>query len=172
MLNSILKLEIFFETIVQIVENISSAPGIEKFRTLKYSNAFINGKIIEVSGGVDFLHGIGFRSFTDTEIGKFLRLDFEHATGTDNDTIENLHIGVKWLTNTISTCRLCSYSVARAGKDSCSECTIVIRLPTGASVSGGFMRGDKLYHVRSFACCYFIKERYVVLFIFCKFCSF
>lgn len=158
MLNSMLKLESFLQIVVQITDNISSNPTTLKYRTLKYSNASINSKVLEVHGGVEFFVGIGFKNVTDVESGKVLRLDC--PVGGERALVDNLNTGVSWLRNTLSTCQLCASStrIVSSG-DTCAECTIVIRLPTGASVSGGFMRGDKLDHVRSFACCHFVDER-------------
>lgn len=158
MLNPLQKLEFFLQTVVQITDNISSSPSSLKFRTLKYSNASIKSKIVEVHGGIEFFMGIGFRNHTDTESGKVLRLDC--PAGAENAIIDNLSAGQSWLRNTLSTCQLCASSgMIASGGDVCAECVIVIRLPTGASVTGGFMRGDKLDHVRSFACCHFVNER-------------
>lgn len=162
MLNSILKLDVFLETVVKIVECIHNAPTVLKFRTLKYSNTSIANKVVEVCGGVEYFHAIGFKTVVDAENGKVLQLclDFnsESRIPTELATLENLNIGVQWLKNTISTCRVCAASCTT--RPICAECTIVIRLPTGASVSGGFMRGDKLHHVRSYACCFFTSQRY------------
>jgi len=155
MRNAIEKLDTLLETVRRILESINVAPGIQKFRTLKYSNASITNKIIDVNGGVEFFHGIGFQTLVDAEHGKVLRLDID-AGRSEPETLENLSIGLQWLENTILTCRTC----ATTSRPVCAECTIIVRLPTGASVSGGFMRGDKLHHIRSYACCYFTSQRY------------
>lgn len=160
MLNSIEKLATFLETVRRVLETINHAPGIPKFRTLKYSNASIANKVIEISGGVEFFHGLGFQTVADAENGKVLRLDIDDATRSEPETLENLNIGLQWLENTISTCRSCATSsTTGTSRSGCAECTIIVRLPTGASVSGGFMRGDKLHHIRSYACCYFTSQR-------------
>lgn len=163
MLNSIQKLDVFLETVCRIMESINNAPAIAKFRTLKYSNASIASKIIEVNGGVDFFHAIGFQTVLDAEQGKVLQLNIVNPDpGCEHECLENINIGVQWLTNTVSTCKSCAASsLTASGSTICAECTIVVRLPTGASVSGGFMRGDKLHHIRSYACCYFTSQRFV-----------
>ncbi len=160
MLNAIEKLDTLLETVRRILESINLAPGIQKFRTLKYSNSSISNKIIEVNGGVEFFHGLRFQTVVDAEHGKVLRLDIEDATHSEPGTLENLNIGLQWLENTILTCRSCATSsTTTTSRSVCAECTIVVRLPTGASVSGGFMRGDNLHHIRSYACCYFTSQR-------------
>lgn len=159
MLNSLERLDLFLEIVSQITGNIAQAPSILKFRSLKYSNATINNKIVETIGGIEFFHGVGFQTTVDEQGTKVLRLTIE--TSEIVEAVENLQIGLHWLTNTVSTCRTCvSRSILLGnGLSSCAECTIVVRLPTGVAVTGGFMRGEKLHHVRSFACCYFVEAR-------------
>lgn len=71
---------------------------------------------------------------------------------------------LSWLSNTVETCK--GFARARGGVTDtgiCAECTVQVRLPTGATTAGGFMRGDQLRHVRDFAACYFTEDRFALL---------
>ncbi len=77
-----------------------------------------------------------------------------------------------WLSNTVETCKV--FARVRVGVEDagiCAECAVQVRLPTGATVAGGFMRGDRLRHVRDFAACYFTEDRHALLCHMCFTCS-
>lgn len=154
MLNAPTRLDDLRDTVAKVISNAVANPFDPKYRTLKISNSMVKSKIMEVSGGLDFMLAVGFELRTENENKMLVYSD-------DDAGLDGLETGLSWLVNTINTCKQFGSQQAGAGSDTagCAQCVINIRLPTGSSVLGGFMRGDKLRDVRSYACCYFLRER-------------
>lgn len=149
LLNNATEIVDFVETIEKIINNIMLNPDEDKFKVLKAANKLVKTKILDRSGGMEFLFAIGFVSETDTEGAKLLKL-------TDTNLLAS---GLEWLRNTATVCY--DFAVAKGDKASsnCCECVIQVRLPTGQSVSGGFMKGDLLQDVKEFVLSYFQESR-------------
>ena len=145
------------------LSNICSDPGDPKYRSLKITNSLVKNKVLNVAGGMEFLTAVGFKIGIDRNDFKVIQL-----LDDDKEVIGNLQIALHWLENTVVTCKAFARSKvppasAPLAEDDdrviCADCTISVRLPTGASVLGGFMRGDRLSDVRSFAACQFTDDR-------------
>lgn len=160
LLNSPAQLRDLSALLEQVLTNILTNRDEEKFRVVKTSNKTINSRIISRNGGLEFLLAAGFVAQADESGGKILKFA-ENAL--DVDAHQPLLSAVEWLKNTVSSCvDLHASKVAVTDDDApCCECVIQLRLPTGATASGGFMRGDTLQDVRDFAACYFHPDRYL-----------
>jgi len=161
LLNPLSKLLIFQKTVQTIFDNIISYPDDNKYITLKTSNASIRSKILEVNGGLEFFMGVGFRSKIDQSDSKVLTLCIER---TDDYVVilgRLLSSGRDWLADTISTCNsIVTKTDCPKLAETCADCIINIKLPTGATVCGGFLKEDKLLDVLTYACSYFDKDRW------------
>lgn len=155
LLNTILDMLDLRIMLDQIMNNIIAHNDEEKYRTLKVANNTVRDRVLSRSGGLEFLQALGFRHETDSAGCKVLKL---HLETDSKDMTQHVLAATEWLANTTATC----VEMAGAhgtGDKPCCECIIQVRLPTGATVSGGFMRGDSLQDVRDFACCYFSEDR-------------
>lgn len=150
MLNSPMKLDELLDIVSKVIKNAVEKSQDSRFRTLKMNNSTVKNKIIDVPGGLEFLIAVGFEVRNENE-NKVLF--FPH----DSVGLQSLETGLTWLINTVHTCKGCSDPTNLS--HGCAQCIISVRMPTGSSVLGGFMKGDKLSDVRSFACCYFMQER-------------
>jgi hypothetical protein len=152
MLNPIAKLQEMGRTVRTIATNITANPAEAKFRTIKTTNSGVKSKLLDVTGGLDFLLAAGFKSTSDEKDVKVLQFPVELDEST---TADMLRESASWLDSTIATCEVYASASASAGAAVCADCTIQVRLPTGSIVFGGFMRGDTLEAVRRYAGCYF-----------------
>jgi hypothetical protein len=138
-----------------ILNNIIDNIGDFKYRTIKVANKSVNNKVLSKSGGLEYLLACGFQVQIDESGTKVLVLPVK-----ENDTI-SMQNSLEWLKVTSKSC--CDIRNNKlnnfANDDVCCECTIQIRLPTGATVCGGFMRGDTLQDVLNYAACYFQADR-------------
>lgn len=149
LLNSATDIIDLVDTCEKIVNNIINNPNEEKYRTIKISNKHVHNKILSKTGGFELFIAFGFVSETDNDGNKVLRLSSD----------EVLSSGIEWLRNTSNVCIDFASSKADTVLTRCCECEIQLRLPTGSSVSGGFMSGDTLQDVKDFALCYFQECR-------------
>lgn len=166
-LNSVDDLLNLQELLLKLCQNIIDNPIEIKFHSIKLSNKSIQNRLINRKGGIEFLAAIGFISITkDGE--KYLSLYENNGGNVDNTiNIKKIEDGVIWLNETVETCLLMSNITANSKNlaqsknviTPCAECIIQIRLSTGQSVIGGFMREDKVIDVLSFAQTFFKADR-------------
>ena len=147
MLNSKEKLDKFQAIVLKLLRNIFSMPNDPKFRVLRFSNLTVKTAVLDVPGGMELLAGIGFVCCSSDTGEKFLSGDLVK--------VESIEVALSWLDNTVKTCK----SFCLSDQRQCAECIVQVRLPTGNSVNGGFLRSETLRDVRDFAACYFISER-------------
>ena len=69
-----------------------------------------------------------------------------------------LSIIKQWLNDTLSNCEV----QTKNNNESCADCVLNIKLPTGTSVYGGFMKHEKLIDVLSYASCYLKLQKLVL----------
>jgi len=156
MLNPANKLEEFIRVIHKVCKNISDNPQEAKFKSLKVTNSTIQNKIVAISGGVEVLAAVGFRPSLDDEGVKVLRI----PPDLDNEQLSSsLLESLEWIDRTVATCIECVKDGDGGNDIPCAECVINLKLPTGASVFGGFWREDKIQDIVSYASTYFVKER-------------
>lgn len=154
-LNSASELVDLQELLVTICRNIVDNPTESKYRTIKVTNKVIEGRLVTRKGGMEFLRAANFKSRTIDD-KKVLQLDVKED-GVDVIEVEE---AIAWLNTTVDTClRMTERSSTTQSTDCCAECIIHLRLPTGATVAGGFMKNDMLSSVLSFACCFFQHDR-------------
>merc|ERR1719223_523401 len=173
LVNTAAQLNDFVALLDKILTNIIQAPTEPKYRTIKASNNTIQRKILDRSGGVECLNTLGFATKTDPEsknlTGKMFTLELKEDQEELNSCIASLKNGKDWLKENVAACIEISNgnqkssshnsSPAPAG-DICAECIVHIKLPTGSTVCGGFLKTDKLANVRSFASSYFTREKF------------
>jgi len=163
LLNPLSKLLIFQKTVDTIFDNIIRYPNDDKYTTLKTSNSSIRSKILEVNGGPEFFMGVGFRSMIDQGDAKVLKLSIERTDDHDGIVACLLSTGRDWLADTISTCEsIMTNTHSPKVAETCADCIINIKLPTGTTVCGGFLKEDKLLDVLTYACSYFDKDRWFI----------
>mmetsp|Transcript_1646 Transcript_1646/g.3853 ORF Transcript_1646/g.3853 Transcript_1646/m.3853 type:complete len:241 (+) Transcript_1646:47-769(+) len=152
MLNPIAKLLDLRATVVRISTTISDSPLDARVRSMKTTNSSVKSKLLDVTGGLEFLLAAGFKSSCDEQGIKVLTLD-------ESTTADMLRESTSWLDGTVATCEVYANAKVGLGAAVCADCTIQVRLPTGNIVFGGFMRGDTLDDVRRYAGCYFLLAR-------------
>lgn len=144
--NSSIDLLDLSEVLKKIIENIRLNPDEPKFRSVKIGNKVIQSRVAAREGGLDFLLACGFLSqVKDGE--KLLCLESVDDAALD----ENL----KWLLDNVPMCCRMAIDRGSADTDPCADCIVQIKLPTGSSVSGGFMMEEPVQAVQSFASCFF-----------------
>ena len=170
-LNSPIELKFIDETARTLIKNIVENPTEEKYRTVKCSNKFLNQKILSKSGGADFLLCAGFIAGIDEETGlKILsytprnNYNPKKSKLVSKEDKKELEDCLEWLSSTVQDCvELWKIKKSRnlrlTEDDSCAECVIQIKLPTGISVSGGFMGNDLFLDVKNFAKAFFNEQR-------------
>lgn len=160
-----------------LITNIVEKPTEEKYRTVKCSNKIINQKILSKSGGVDFLICAGFVASIDEETSlKILsyipknNFNPKKSKLISNEDKKELEDCLEWLSSTIQDCNeLWKIRKLRnprlTQEESCAECIIQIKLPTGINVSGGFMGNDLFLDVKNFAKGFFSEQRFYNVYI-------
>jgi hypothetical protein len=152
------------QTLATILGNITDNPAEAKFRSLRLSNKLVQNKIATRKGGFEFLNAIGFEMGVNDGGEKVLHLP-------ESVEIASLQLALSWLNDNVATClqyaaarsfpssSFAAVSAAAAKASPCAECTIQIKLPTGASVAGGFARTEPVSAVLDFAKTFFALER-------------
>lgn len=167
MLNSIDELDNFEKLICQVIENILLNPTEEKYRTLKTSNAAVKTKLLGISGGNELLHALGFRQRVNDEnitvlvleegkIGKDLQY---HLSSVKDWLKHNFPIFRTFAATGLTTDRSGSSSSIGSSERICCDIVVNVRLPTGSTVSGGFLAGDTIVDVIQFVSTYFASDR-------------
>jgi hypothetical protein len=154
MTNDIKVLDDMLHLIRIITNNIILHPNEVKYRTLQAKKSQVKSKIIDVSGGVEYLSAVGFRAAVD-EVGSRI-FQYLDCPGTEQESAKDLLIGLEWLENTIKTCE--GFSKLNLGR-MCCQCLVNIKLPTGTTICGGFLAGDTLRDVLNFAKSCFVREK-------------
>eukprot|EP01035_Chromulina_nebulosa_P039032 gene39032-52736_t len=168
-LNSPIELKYIDETARTLITNIIKNPAEEKFRTVKCSNKILNQKILSKSGGADFLICAGFIAGIDEAGLKILSYTPRYNYNPKKSKLlskedkSELEDCLEWLSSTVQDCvELWKIKQSRnlqlTEEESCAECIIQIKLPTGISVSGGFMGNDLFLDVKNFAKSFFNEQ--------------
>ena len=164
-----------------LITNIVEKPTEEKYRTVKCSNKIINQNILSKSGGVDFLICAGFVASIDEETSlKILsyipknNFNLKKSKLISNEDKKELEDCLEWLSSTIQDCNELwkirkSRNPRLTQEESCAECIIQIKLPTGINVSGGFMGNDLFLDVKNFAKGFFSEQRFYNVYIWMAF---
>jgi PUB domain len=153
-LNTSAELADLQELLGTVCRNVVENPEELKYRTIRLGNKVIESGLVSRKGGMEFLRAAGFKT-RSVEDKKVLQLD-EKEDGVEIMEIEE---AVSWLNSTVDSCLRMAEMGKRKSTDCCAECIIHLRLPTGATVAGGFMKTDLVSSVLSFACCFFQHER-------------
>lgn len=135
----------------KVLLNLIHNPNEMKYRILRTANGAVKSSITDVPGGIEFLAAVGFSGAMNDQGDKVLQIQGDTSALDD---------ALLWLHSTCDTYRKFLDVKGSGLEDSCADTEVQIRLPTGSSVLGGFMKGDRLRDVRSFAACYFTDERY------------
>jgi len=178
LLNCPADLILISEKACTLISNIIKNPNEERFRTVKCSNKILQQQFFSKYGGLEYLLCAGFvLSNQDESNQKILTLVPRSSAEnikkimktnvipelTDYD-IEDLRESMVWLETTVQDClnlrvSRISKSVELSDNDPCAECLVQIRLPTGSTVTGGFMGNDLLLDIKSFARSFFTELR-------------
>ena len=154
LLNSPSHLTDLSQILEQMLNNIVENNGDEKYLVVKLTNKNINARVVARSGGVEFLLAAGFAAQTDPQGNKILKY---MTVSSAQNWVESLSLALQWLRNTVTSCL--DLHGSKQADSACCECVLQLRLPTGVSVYGGFMRGDTLHDVSDYAACYFRADR-------------
>lgn len=133
--------------LIKCIEN----PNESKYFSLKTTNKSFQSNVLAHEGGIEFLIAVGFQPELQNGDKILHLIDF---------AIEQLRISMDWLNDTVKVCLEMKQSRNIAIDAPCAECHIQIRLPTGAVVSGGFMRTDLVKDVLSYSHCFFQENWY------------
>ena len=150
--NSLTDLSVILNKVVTAIIN---TPNEDRYRSLKLSNDTIKRRILARSGGVEFLKVMGFTEVTKSSGEKHLELEWDKQ-GKDIDTLK---LGKDWLVSTCDAYKTFHTNAGREDDELLAECTIQLRMPTGQTITGGFMQSDSLAQVHKFAQSYFVKAR-------------
>eukprot|EP01041_Mallomonas_annulata_P003362 gene3362-6656_t len=138
----------------KILINIKSNPSDMKYRELKASNKSIQTRVLSRKGGLEFLNAVGFKS-TNASDQKILVLEMDEVIDIE-PLVDN---AITWLNDVVKSCYEMVTVSGRTLTDTCAQCIIQLRLPTGQSVQGGFLLDDILLDVLNFGKCFFIESR-------------
>lgn len=173
LVNSPNDLSIIKLTADTLILNIINNPTEVRYRTLNCANKNLSEKLLSKSGGVEYLLCVGFSVLideaTDSKLLRFskriysTKKDRFEAPLSDREIVD-LRESLEWMNSTISDCMTLwnmrkSLNPKISEEDPCAECILQIKLPTGTSVSGGFLSTDKLLDVQLFAKAFFNPER-------------
>ena len=170
-INSPNDLNQIISTASTLINNIIKNPEVEKYRTVKCSNAVLHQNLLSKSGGAEFLLCIGFNTAVDVSTGlKTLVFTPKNNFNAKKSNIvpvadiKELEDSMEWLCSTVQDCielwKLRKLNDSKLTEnDSCCECIIQIKLPTGTTVSGGFMKNDLFMDIKLFARSYFHRDR-------------
>mmetsp|Transcript_20161 Transcript_20161/g.19474 ORF Transcript_20161/g.19474 Transcript_20161/m.19474 type:complete len:315 (-) Transcript_20161:125-1069(-) len=139
-----------------LCKNVILNPSEKKYRIVKLSNKGIQDRLVNRKGGLEFLNAVGFQTKV-LDGSKVLEL----VVDIDDEIsyIYQMEESLVWLASTVETCVKMSEIYKRQPNESCAECVIHLKLPTGTSVYGGFSRTEPVSTVLSFACCFFNPDR-------------
>jgi hypothetical protein len=155
LLNSLAESNSLFEVLNRIFLAIIENPQDVKYRTLKLSNKLVNDQVLSRRGGLEILSGVGFENVTDSLGNKSLVLQSNDLDGT----IATIMATREWLQDTLLSLTQISSRTRRGENEPCCDVVVLVRLPTGKSVQGGFMYDDLLEDVRSYASSFFLEDR-------------
>lgn len=160
MLNRISDVDRVLTNCEKVIQNIILHPTEPKYRTIRCGNASFRSNVLDLPGGAEVLQAAGFEWSVNTEGEKIV------VFGREGGEV-HLTDALLWLRSTVDTCKRFAKAKSALDGDICADCVVQVRLPTGTTVSGGFMRGDLLQDVRDFAACYFNSIRSVKNYTYC-----
>lgn len=135
-------------TISVILQNIRKHQNEEKYRRLKPTNANLQTKVFSKAGAVEVLLSLGFQWEKEEEEEEEQQLMvFPEA--------QPLHISQCCLRDIMEKYELLALSSPTLR----AQALIMLQLPTGKKITGGFMLKEDLRQIFRFACSYFETDR-------------
>lgn len=151
-----------YQLLRTILHNIISEPLNEKFQTIKLSNVNIQSRLVNRSGGIEFLLAVGFKKKTiDEDNERALVMKISALDMIVN--VDNLQRGLIWLQDTAATSRQMKlhHRVSTSLTDSsayCAECIIQIKSST-FTITGGFMANDTIQDILDYVKCHYLDDK-------------
>jgi len=169
-LNSASEVDGMITLLVKVLDNVMAHPEEPKFHQLKLSNGAVKRKIADVKGGLEILRHVGFLRSTDGAGEAFLvveqlageerapeRAARDAAFGGARAWLLAQQAAVAQLARERAAARASGGGAGGAGAAACpaagaplAECTLAVRMASGATVTGAFRAGDTLGDVRAF----------------------